>query len=373
MKKAIYILGLSLWITAARSQVILNPQLPALGLVLKSQLWNLSVINTSASSINVQIQMMVTDASDNVNVFSGTTNTISLPKGVILVSANSVAPVTYNILATGYSVDTSPDGFLPVGIFNICYTVNQIGSEGSVLLTQECETLEISPISPPMLISPTDSEALDISRPLFTWIPPAPYNVFSNITYTFTLVQIAPAQDASDAIQQNVPIQTQQNLTAINLQYPVSLPELDTGQIYAWQVLATNNGVPVSNSEIWTFSIRKPTIDTSLSIPNNYFAKLKRVNDGSFTQMNGVLKYGYYNEINSPTVDINIYDISTSQRIPVPLDSSYVNVSYGQNYLLLDLTQSNVLINNHTYLLDLVNPKNEHWYLKFEYIKANSN
>jgi hypothetical protein len=373
MKKAFGILVFSLWICTVQSQVILNPQLPALGLVLKSQLWNLSLINTGAGSINVQVQMMVTDASDNLNVFSGTTNTITLPKGVILVTANSVAPVVYNILATGYSVDTSPDGFLPVGIFNICYTVNQMGAEGSVTLAQECETVEISPISPPMLISPSDSEALDISRPLFSWIPPAPYNVFSNMTYTFTLVQIEPTQDASDAIQQNVPVQTQQNLSVINLQYPVSLPELDTGQIYAWQVLATNNGVPVSNSEIWTFTIRKPNIDTTMSIPNNYYAKLKRVNDGSYTQMNGVLKYGYYNEINSPTVDINIYDISSSQRVPVQLDSSFVNVSYGQNYLLLDLTQSNVLTNNHTYLLELVNPKNEHWYLKFEYVKVNSN
>ncbi len=372
MKKISFILFISLALSVARAQVIVNPQVPGMGLVLKSQLWNLSLINAGNSSINIQIQMMVTDASNNLNVFSGTTNTISLPKGALLINSNSVSPVVYNVLASGYSVDTSPDGFLPFGIFNVCYTINQVGSEGSSTLTEECETVEISPISPPTLITPQDSDAIDITRPLFTWLPPAPYNLFSNLTYTFTLVEIQPSQSASDAIQQNMPLQTQANLAIIDLQYPMSLPELDTGKFYAWQVLATNNGVPVSSSDIWTFTVKKLSADTTKSVVNDYYAKLRMVNDASYTLMNGTLKYAYYNEQNDPNVNIGISDITSSVSSPVQLDSSYVNITYGQNYLTLDLTGTNVLINNHIYLLDLINQKNEHWYLKFQYIKPNN-
>lgn len=372
MKKIIFILFASIYVTCCQAQVILNPQLPALGLVLKSQLWNLSLINAGSSSLTIQIQMMVTDESNNVNVFSGTTNTLTLPKGTLLVNSNSVAPVSYNVLASGYNVDTSPDGFLPFGVFNICYTINQVSAEGSTTLTEECESVEISPISPPVLISPEDSVAIDVTRPLFTWLPPGPTNQFNNMTYTFTLVAIEPAQSSSDAIQQNVPLQTQQNLTIIDLQYPLSLPALDTGQYYAWQVLATNNGVPVSSSEIWTFSIKQMNSDTTKSVVNDYFAKLKTSIDGSFTLMNGILKYNYRNQINAPTVDVNIYDVTTALQTQLQLDSSFVNVSYGQNYITLDLSQNNLLTSNHMYLLDVIDARNEHRYLKFQYIKPNN-
>ncbi len=98
-------------------------------------------------------------------------------------------PVTYNA-GSSVVVDPSPDGFLPVGVFNICYTL--IGGAKGVLeatIAEVCETYEIEPLSLPQLITPANQEVLAIPRPFFSWLPPVPVNSFSRIQYDLLLVE----------------------------------------------------------------------------------------------------------------------------------------------------------------------------------------
>jgi hypothetical protein len=371
MKKISQLIVLLAVFLATHGQVIINPQMPALGLVLKSQLWNIGIINTSNLSLQSQVQMTMTDATNNQRVFSGTSKIITLPKGLTQISATDAAPVTYNVLSSGYGIDTSPDGFLPVGTFTVCYSVTVQNQEGPESVAEECENVEVSPISPPSLVLPTDSEGIEITRPLFTWLPPAPYNLFTNLTYSFALVELQPTQNGATAIQQNIPLQTQENLTVTSYQYPVSLPELDTGKLYAWQITANNGYSPVSKSEIWVFKVKKLNQDLSTHPAGDYYIRAKRTVDGGYGLCKGLLRYTYLSESSEDYINFNLYDISSSKRQSIQLDSSYMQVHFGQNYNELDFTGSNILTDKHIYLLELINSRSEHWYLKFEYIKPN--
>ncbi|WP_207511031.1 hypothetical protein, partial [Longitalea luteola] len=97
-----------------QAQVVITLQLPPLGLTIKPQLWNMSLINTSGGSMTTQLQMVMTDAGTGQTVLTATTPLIQLQPGAQALTASNVGPLTYTAGA-GYAVDANPNGFLPVG------------------------------------------------------------------------------------------------------------------------------------------------------------------------------------------------------------------------------------------------------------------
>jgi hypothetical protein len=348
-----------------QAQVVVTLQLPPLGLTIKPQLWNMAFVNTSGASVAVEIQMVMTDVGTGQMVLTATTPSIILPAGTKVINAGMVSPVTYTAGA-GYNIDANPNGFLPVGVYNICYTITRWTNDVSDQVADECVTAEVEPISPPQLMQPGDSDRVIVRRPFFTWLPPTPYNAFSNLLYDFLLVEVQPTQSGADAIQQNIPVYLQSNISFTSLQYPLSMPELDTGKIYAWRVTAKNNLSPIANSEVWSFTIQQPVSDTVRISNKGWYVSLRRSPDASYAISGSMLRFLYQHELNSPSVHIKVTDVSKSTQQNVPLDSSVLAVKYGANYVDLDLGNSG-LVNKHMYVLTLVNDRNEVWYLKFEY------
>jgi hypothetical protein len=352
-----------------QAQVVITLQLPPLGLTIKPQLWNMSLINTTGASMTAQLQMTMTDAGTGQAVLTATTPTFLLPAGAKPITANTVAPVAYTTGA-GYTIDANPNGFLPVGVYNICYTVTRYTNDITEQIAEECVTAEVEPISPPQLIQPGDSDRVLSHRPFFTWLPPTPYNSFSNLLYDWVLVEVQTTQSGADAIQQNVPVFLQSNISFTSLQYPLSMPELDTGKLYAWRVTAKNNLSPITNSEVWSFRIQKLSTDTFHAVSKGFYSPLRREPDASYVISGKVLRFLYRHEENSNTVQVAITDISKTAQQEVQLDSSYLAVKYGSNYMDLDLVDKG-LTDHHMYLLDVTNARNEHWFLKFEYRRPN--
>jgi hypothetical protein len=351
-----------------QAQVVITLQLPPLGLTIKPQLWNMSVINTTGASMIVELQMVMTDAGTGHTVLTASTPTFTLPAGVKALTAGTVAPITYTAGA-GYTIDGNPNGFLPVGVYTICYTLTRWTNDISDQLADECVTAEVEPISPPQLIQPADSDRVIARRPFFTWLPPTPYNSFSNLLYDWLLVDVQPTQSAADAIQQNIPVYVQSNLSFTSLQYPLSMQELDTGKVYAWRVTAKNNASPIANSEVWTFKIQQFTNDTFHAANKGVYTQLRRSPDASYVISGDNLRFLYQNELNSTTVSVKITDISKQAQQNVELDSTTLAVKYGTNYLDLDVGNYG-LVNRHMYLFSIQNDRKEYWYLKFEYRKS---
>jgi len=350
-------------------QVMINLQLPPSGLTVKSQLWNFSLINTGTSSINVKMQVIISDASTGQQVLTGTSKIIDLPKGIRQIQYADMTPVTYNINNSSYGVDANPDGFLPVGVFSICFTAIQSINDASDIVAEECETLEIEPISPPMLIMPADSEKVEITRPVFNWTPPIPFSLFSNLSYDWVLVEVQATQTGAIAIQQNFPLLTQSNLTSTSFQYPLGSPELDTSKLYAWQVTAKSNNNAVGKSEAWVFSINKFSRDSTSYAQQGYYVKLSKENNASYAICKGTVRYQYLNEINDSTATLLLYDLSNAANVAIGPSNNQPRLVFGENFLRWDLSSVSGIVNHHLYLLELRNSKKESWYMKFEYLQ----
>lgn len=367
MKKLILLSSL-FWCAHVSGQVIITLQLPPMGLTIKPQLWNLSLVNSSSLPVTIKIELVMTDASTNQQVMTGTTNQFILPVGVKQLRLNDVMPITYNVTGSGYAIDATPNGFLPVGLFHFCYIVTKIDTDAPERLGEECETVEVEPLSPPQLVLPSDNERIETTRPIFTWLPPSPFSLFNNLNYEWKLVEVMPTQSGADAIVQNIPLLSQNNLTAASFQYPLAMAELDTSKLYAWRVTAKNSIAFVANSEVWTFRVRLPG-ESRASVPGSaYYSKLRRQIDPSYILAKGTLRFEYKNEINTNHVRIDIYDLSSGTRKELVRDSVEQRVVFGTNYIQLDLTGYRVKA-GHIYLMELTNVKGEKWYLKFEYRK----
>lgn len=349
------------------AQVVLSLQLPPSGVNVKSQLWNFSMINTSLSSIDVRVEIIITEFGSNQRVMTATSRSFQLQKGAKQVQYNDVMPVIYNVNAANYGIDNSPEGFLPVGIFSVCYNVHELVNDGSEQVASECETIEIEPVSPPMLIMPADSERVDVAQPFFTWIPPAPFTLFNNLQYEWLLVEVMPMQTAAMAAQQNIPVWTQANISTAAYQYPLSAPPLDSSKLYAWQVIAKNNISAVGKSEVWTFRRKQFDTDTSVYKKTGFYVKLKKESESYYAICDGQFHFEYLNEINDPQVSVNLYDITNANATAVFPEGLPYMVKFGQNFLSFQAGGVNGIIDRHLYLLELVNSKKEKWLVKFEY------
>jgi hypothetical protein len=368
MKKIICLLFTVVTVHFSKAQVVLNFQLPPAGITLKNQLWNFTVLNSGPNNINVRMELVFSDPSSGQRIFTGTSAIYTLTQNVTQFQAGDLMPIGYNVLNSSYNIDVNPDGFLPIGQFEVCMAVFQINPETLDKIAEDCTTIEIEPISPPLLTEPANEELSYNKRPFFSWLPPAPANGFNNLSYDFSIVEVGSIQSPADAIQQNIPLFSQEGISTNSMLYPATLSELDTAKLYAWQVAARSSNNAIAKSEIFTFKVRDYNLDTTRLIAHDFYVPLKMVNDASFTSFGNQVKFEYLNELNDSSARISIQDVSEANN-SVAADSASVHLSFGQNFITKDITGFSGLISKHIYLLELINSKQEHWYLKFEYRK----
>jgi hypothetical protein len=367
MKKWVVFIVLLLLLFRSYSQLQINIQLPPSGVVQKTQLWNMLVTNTGKISVPASVNLLMTTQSGQ-QVLSARSITYNFPPGNTQLNAANLAPIQYSVLTGDWIIDASQNGFLPPGIFQICFTLAPEAGV-HVVPVEQCNIINIEPLSPPQLISPENMALIDsMEIPQFIWIPPAPMNLFSNLQYDLYLVQVDSFQTAAEAIQMNIPILYQQNIPGTNLLYPASAAQLQQDVKYAWQVTARNNLSPVSASETWVFSLKKSTIakkDTS-DLP---FVRLRKNEESGYAISAGKLKFAYTNETADSTWNINVYDISSRKPENVSFSMDSISLKRGLNLVQMDLMGNARFINKHLYLLELHNSRNEVWRLKFEFLR----
>lgn len=234
------------------AQVTMSAQLPPAGMVPKDQLWNLVLVNSKADILNVHIKMNLQDATTNQVVMSANSGDFLLGKGVKPITVKDLQPILYN-----YNLPDFSKAFLPMGSYLACYQLYKVSGEKEEPLSDDCVTIHVDPLSPPLLNSPIDSAEIQTSYPQFTWMPPTPINMFSSLSYDITLVEVLPGQAASEALQHNTPIFSKSNIVQPREDYPSSFSKLDTGKIYAWQVIARNGLNYAAKTDVWTFQLKK--------------------------------------------------------------------------------------------------------------------
>lgn len=346
-------------------QVNMTIQVPPTGVMAKSQLWNMVLVNSGNDAVTVYVSLSFLSTTDNRAVMTAVTRPVLLVKGAKQLTAKDIAPISYTYLSSAFSGDMNPDGLLPVGNYLACYTVYAQVYESTLTLAEDCVPVEVQPLSPPQLNTPADQSVLDVTYPQFTWLPPMPLQLFGNLQYDFILAAMQPGQSAYQAIQQNLPVFNTHSGNVPFLNYPASNVALDTGVNYAWCVVARNNREFIAQSEVWTFKVKQQDIVKN-NLSGSGYVRLQNGMDASIAASNGNLQVVYNNETNDSLVHYSIRLIDDGSNTEIA--GGAVAVRKGNNYLEIAAGKRK-LESRRVYLFQLINSRNEWWSKKFMYTK----
>ena len=353
----------------SRGQLLVNLNLPPQGVVEKSQLWPITLINTGNSPITLHIDLMISGAISGLPVLSASTRSFTINPGTTQINNAFLQPIQYNVLGVGYNIDASPNGLLPYGDFEACYSFMLNQGDGVVKLADECTELVIEPLGPPQLTMPFDQSVIETKNPQLSWLPPVPANLFSNLKYDLELVEVLPSQSQEDAIQQNIPLFQQISIAGTMIQYPLSAPALQLNKQYAWRVIAKTNETYIAKSETWVFSIKEFQNADSLIKNDVPYGELKREDQPGYAIFSDELKFDYLNEYEDSTWNLAVYDLTTADRKLIKLNMDSIPLKPGQNLVNYDVHALTEFMDRHLYLLEVINSRKESWRLRFEYRK----
>jgi hypothetical protein len=356
MIKKIILLTLGLLPLLLHAQITVNAQLPPAGLVQKDQLWNLVVVNNTETVLYVNVKMTLQDNATGEPVLSAITGTIILDKGVKLITGKDAEPVTYNYSAPEYA-----GNFLPVGIYTACYEL-VTSVHGEAVVGSDCVPVTIDPLSPPILNAPLDNSDVQTPYPQFSWMPPTPLDMFTSLSYDIIVTEVLPGQSPSESIQYNLPLYTKSNILQTTDNYPSSYSGLDTGKIYAWQIIARNGISYAAKTDVWTFKIsgdqQYPNIVTITP-----FIQLSSSSTEKGVAPDGILKISYYNADNEKNIKVTLIDPSNESGTG-PATFSVTGVR-GENYIEYDLKKVMQVKEGKIYVAEIVNDKNEKQSVRF--------
>jgi hypothetical protein len=349
----------------SHAQISMTLQVPPAGVLVKNQLWNMVLVNSGTGNMLVRVNLVLLDVQTNQPVITATTAPISLGKGGRQLQARDLSPIQYSYSIPAARVDMDPNGMLPAGKYQACYTVVNANKEG-ITLVENCIPVNVDPLSPPLLNTPADEDKLNTPYPQFTWLPPTPIGLFNDLGYAMVLVEVLPGQGKADAIQQNVPLNASVYTKNMFWNYPASTRSLDTGKVYAWRVVAMNSGKAVALSDIWTFRVTQTKPQIAIEKPTP-FVEVKRGQDAVIATAGNVLRITYDNAAADSTIKYTITSIEEPGN-PVVQEGS-LPVQYGQSQLQVSLRNNRRIQANKVYLFRFVSSRNESWTVKFTVTK----
>jgi hypothetical protein len=340
------------------AQVSIQPILPLSGMVQKNTLWNVAVINTGTENYTCTLEITLLDRASGIEVLTATSGVFQIGAGAKQLSASLLAPVQYNAISTT-NMGRNND-FIPIGNYTACY---RLTLNGKAPIAEECLAFDVAPLSPPMLIIPADSAILKVAPSQFSWIPPAPINLFNRLAYEVQIVEVQPGQKAEEAIQNNLPFYTEPNVPINNLAYTGAASNFEKDKWYAWQVVAKDDRNYAGKSEVWVFQIKEDAIVKTVT--GSSYAKMKIDNNELAVAQDGILKVLYKNELTDEKVDIKIIDLTSTQnknKKPISFSSKLI---LGDNYIQRNLKGLMKLDENKVYMAEIKNSRGEVFTIRF--------
>jgi hypothetical protein len=358
-KKNLLLCMLVLGTLLSTAQISITLQVPPVGALVKSQLWNMLLVNSGGRSLPVRIRLTLLDEKTNQPVLTASTIPFILDKGARQIQAKDLGPIEYAYNGPAALTNHDPNGMLPVGSYQACYTV--ANGEG-VSVVENCILLSVDPLSPPLLNTPADEANIYTAYPQFTWLPPTPVSIFSDLSFDLVLVEVLAGQGKADAIEQNIPVYSGGFIRNPYMNYSSSYRSLDTARTYAWRIVAMNASQPVAMSDIWTFKVvvpPKPVLKSSF-VP---YLTLKRGLDPSVASASKTLRFNYENVPADTAVGYTITSLSDPGN-PV-VQQGQLALSRGLNLLEVTLSKTAGFAEKKIYLFRFINSRNETWSVKF--------
>lgn len=343
-----------------KAQINLTTQLPGDGMLLKDQLWNMIITNNSDEIATLKLQLDIRDILQGQSVFNASSGKIIVGKGIKLVTIKDVQPIMYNYMETSFS-----GNYLPCGSYLINYHLVQETIKGDVPVADDVVPINITPLSPPLLVMPADKSTIEEWYPQFTWVPPAPMQMFNPLEYNINVVVMEEGQKAKEAIEFNKPVYFNTNIQNPSQKMPTSFEQLQKGKSYAWQVVAKSGFSCAAVSEVWEFTIN-PAPANNLIVEQTPFIKMKKDNPDKGIAPNGILKASYINETTETKATVQISDLGSPQK---NIREFTIKLQPGENLVQYDLKKLLALQPGHVYEAQIINSRKERWVMQFEFFE----
>jgi hypothetical protein len=349
-----------------KAQVNILPQFTD-NVMLKNQLWQLALTNSSINTYDhCYLQLSLQDKTTGVVVYHGKTMVFNIAaQQTKTISPNTIGPIEYTIFNTNYGVDATQNGLLPVGQFDACFQLLNTIGESSSVIGDICQSIQIDPIAPPTLINPIHNDTLENVLPLFQWNAPISFSNNLAFKYELKLVELYDNQSPENGIAENIPHTRINNITLPQYAYTSNNPTLQIDKKYAWQISAYLNNAFIANSEVWSFEFKNDSSqNTSTFIDYSTYAVMDRqMTQHSYVQSNPI-KVLYNNFLADSTTNFVLHDLTDKSKNVVILANKVL--VYGSNAIQID-NVSLGCIPNHMYELELINSRQERWFVQFVY------
>ncbi|MDB5146544.1 MAG: hypothetical protein JWQ57_564 [Mucilaginibacter sp.] len=321
-------------------------------------LFNCKLTNPGAKQ-TVNLVITVTERS------AGTVCQVVVPEFNLLPGTNPI-PVA---AARGASIQFSNNKLgqlsglnhaFPEGDYDYCFEMSFIHTDNPPF--EQCFSYTLAPFADLNLIEPYDKDVICDKRPLLTWQPLIP-NIEGS-RYQLVLTDIKEGQNATEALNYNLPVINQANLVTPVLPYPPVAKELRNKTRYAWQVTAYKDQTILNRSEVWEFKI--DCADSTASAPgDNGYRNIEDITKGDYYITTGALKFVIINSYAPQQLDYQITSVAEPGKKLRGLPK--IKLIKGNNQVNIDLEGNSSFTEGQFYLLKCRLPNGTVKYLRFLY------
>ena len=139
----------------------------------------------------------------------------------------------------------------PPGEYTICFQFINTDNHGDDY--ENCFDASIQPLVPINLLVPDDYDHICEKRPAFSWQPPIPFQ--PSMRFRMLLTEKKDGESVENLLM-NAPLILLDNISATTINFPSFAADLIEGKTYCWQVVVYQQGVVMSTSDIWQFTVQ---------------------------------------------------------------------------------------------------------------------
>lgn len=300
-------------------------------------LGNFQVQNLTNLAQKGQVYISVKENISKTQVVTIVTPTVTINPGSSNFPISAFAGSSFSFSGSALAGIVSQTRNFPPGEYTFCYRF--VPSDKSDDF-ENCFDANIQPLVPLTLISPADEDKICQKRPPLSWQPPVPFP--PSMRFRLQLTEKTLGESVENLFM-NTPLVLIDNIPSSTVNYPSFAPDLQEGHTYCWQVIAYQNGVILSRSEIWEFTVQcqdpvKPTL-------NDSYRELKFMVNGNYYYANRFLRFSFQNNYNIKKLSYGIYDIgNNSSKIGHLPD---VPITPGLNKIDIDLSDLDLQAGKH--------------------------
>ena len=300
------------------------------------------VQNLTGGTVKGQVMITVAENLSKSAIVTIISPVTTFAPGVSNFSRSAFAGSAFRFQPNTYARLVNQTKNFPPGQYSFCFRF--LNSDKTAADDFEnCFDADIQPLVPMTLVYPGDGDQICQKRPVLSWQPPIPFH--ANMRFRLLLTEKKSGESVENLLV-NAPLVLLDNITSTTINYPSQYPDLQEGKTYCWQVIAYQEKIIMSRSEIWEFTVQCKENQTPL--PNDSYRELKNLQNGNYYIANRVLRFSFTNNYSLKHLNYSILDVSNGSKamknVPkvdilpglnkIDVDLSDLDLEQGKHYIL---------------------------------------